>query len=367
MDKYLTIFIFMLFITVLFLCILRSKQKCMLIQGGNTSIKEFNGRIRSLIKTESIVTKMGDNVLKILSIDVSEVSMPIIIKQTENKDSKKISGKPLRWLGGERIFQLSKYVPKKHLQKINVGYPPPPFYNGTCTGICNAIFEGSYGCSFYKQRNKMTSCWTSTSKNIFSNTPDIDKYGRAPPFDSKSGDIYFLCVPNVHITTCIYLDPLDYILEKTAMGKMIDTNWTLCVMKYVKEMVNAAKEFACKIQKLKKLKKVRVVWPTDNKGRNYKLFPPNSGYSNLYMSFHCRINTENHLHLHCWLNGEDDGFEHTKKHQLKYFNQLSKHKVEYDLGQSSVSGAPSNTLPVECFFKMIGSGSPIIPKEHIKF
>ena len=74
--------------------------------------------------------------------------------------------------------------------------------------------------------------------------------------------------------------------------------------------------------------------PTLRNGTIYELQEKDSGYANLYLSYHRLHNTNNDLHLHCWFNGEDDAFASTMQYQHTQFkNQYAiENKIEYDLG-----------------------------------
>lgn len=246
-----------------------------------------------------------------------------------------------------------------------------PFYAGKCAVFCSVANKNYYKGAF------------ATILRAQTGEP------RQPPYDRNGKDLYMLGITRVHIPTVCHVDgnscecSLKYMehrslsenntervfhargpmelcnrrnfdwreaIELMEFGKMdvdecevafpaVDEHervaWTYSVLFYMRETVREVVKHCKSFARQKGITKpIRIVQPTLRNGTIYELQEKDSGYANLYMTYHRLHNTNNHLHLHCWFNGEDDAFASTIAYQRKRFRDqyAIENKIEYDLG-----------------------------------
>lgn len=286
-------------------------------------------------------------------------------------------GVALNWrpCGDEpRCFTLhDEKAPHNDLKVWN--WKSAPFYAGNCAGFCSVAnknyYKGAYATVLRAQTGEP----------------------RQPPYDHNGKDLYVLGITRVHIPTVCHVDgnscecSLKYMEHRSLSENNTDrvfrgsgptelcwnmdgcqvafpvvdeherVAWTYSVLFYMRETVREVLRHCKSFARTKGIKKpIRIVRPTLRNGTIYELQEKDSGYANLYLTYHRLHNTNNHLHLHCWFNGEDDAFASTMQYQHARFpNQYAiENKIEYDLGLGNW-GLVTRPAPVafEGWFKIL--------------
>lgn len=121
-------------------------------------------------------------------------------------------------------------------------------------------------------------------------------------------DIYFLTVPNEHIETIINPSAHDsYALIKNICAQDVENKKSF--LGYLLHMVNDAFRFAREILKIN----VNYKRPTVDGGMLYD--ENNIDKNTLCIVVHIGDNSMPHVHLHCYINGNDDKFVFTQKNK----------------------------------------------------